>query len=219
MKPEIVFGLESAAWPALLASESGSIIRANTEAMKVFGEALTGEKPPLSGIWSSENGGTYGQFLMLWEQAPTPTADLKFRTGEGKVEKFTAAICAFAKDSTKWFVIQLLPAVEPSPAPAPVTASVAPPKPSPPPPPPAGTPKLPEPPARPVAADAAGVALKQKLECALQLARTVSIDFNNALTSVLGHTSLLLDRTEAGHPWRHSLVEVEKSGPGGGNRE
>jgi len=49
---------------------------------------------------------------------------------------------------------------------------------------------------------------KQKLDCALQLARTVSLDFNNALTSVLGHTSLLLGKAEPGHPWRHSLIEV-----------
>jgi two-component system, cell cycle sensor histidine kinase and response regulator CckA len=54
-------------------------------------------------------------------------------------------------------------------------------------------------------------ALKQKLDCALQLARTVSLDFNNALTSVLGHTSLLLSKAEPEHPWRHSLMEVEKS--------
>ena len=45
----------------------------------------------------------------------------------------------------------------------------------------------------------------------MQLARTVSLDFNNALTSVLGHASLLLGKAEAGHPWRHSLLEVEKS--------
>ncbi len=54
-------------------------------------------------------------------------------------------------------------------------------------------------------------ALKQKLDCVLQLARTVSLDFNNALTGVLAHTSLLLGKIEAGHPWRHSLLEVEKS--------
>lgn len=52
---------------------------------------------------------------------------------------------------------------------------------------------------------------KQKLDCALQLARTVSLDFNNALTSILGHTSLLLSQVEANHPWRNSLLEVEKS--------
>ena len=53
--------------------------------------------------------------------------------------------------------------------------------------------------------------LKQKLDCMLRLAQTVSLDFNNALTGVLAHTSLLLGKAEAAHPWRLSLVEVEKS--------
>lgn len=55
------------------------------------------------------------------------------------------------------------------------------------------------------------LAHKQKLECALQLARTVALDFNNALTSILGHTSLVLSKMEPTHPWRNSLLEVEKS--------
>src|SRR6185312_14194701 len=42
-------------------------------------------------------------------------------------------------------------------------------------------------------------------------ARTVSLDFNNALTSILGHASLLLTQAEPNHPWRRSLLEVEKS--------
>ncbi len=54
-------------------------------------------------------------------------------------------------------------------------------------------------------------AQKQKLDCALQLTRTVALDFNNALTSILGHTSLLLGKLESAHPWRGSLVEIEKS--------
>jgi signal transduction histidine kinase/ActR/RegA family two-component response regulator len=54
-------------------------------------------------------------------------------------------------------------------------------------------------------------AQRQKLDCALQLARMVALDFNNALTSILGHTSLLLTKAEAGHPWRSSLVQIEKS--------
>src|ERR1700749_2827330 len=58
---------------------------------------------------------------------------------------------------------------------------------------------------------AESLAQKQKLECALQLARTGSLDFNNALTSILGHTSLLLAKTEPNNPWRRSLMEVEKS--------
>jgi signal transduction histidine kinase len=203
MKPEVVFGLEGAAWPALLVSPSGSIFRANTAAMTVFGSVLAGESVPLSAIWSLDNGGSDGQFLMLWEQAPTSTADLNFRVAGG-LAKFTVAICKFNKDASKWYVLQLLPVVEPvvrpapAPAPTPVPAVPA----------PAEIPNLVAP---AVPADAGGQALKQKLDCALQLARTVSIDFNNALTSVLGHTSLLLGKAEAGHPWRHSLLEVEKS--------
>ena len=60
------------------------------------------------------------------------------------------------------------------------------------------------------AADTA-LAHKQKLDCALQLARSVALDFNNALTSILGYTSLLLSKAEPEHPWRRPLLEVEKS--------
>jgi two-component system, cell cycle sensor histidine kinase and response regulator CckA len=62
----------------------------------------------------------------------------------------------------------------------------------------------------PAALDA-GLANKQKLDCALQLARSVALDFNNALTSVLGYTSLMLSKAEAAHPWRRTLLEIEKS--------
>jgi two-component system cell cycle sensor histidine kinase/response regulator CckA len=207
MKPEIVFGLESAVWPALLVSTSGTILRANTSANDVFGPPLKVDPPTLASIWSSENGGSEGQFLLLWEQAPTATADLKFRTANNSVKKFTVAICTFTKDNNKWFVLQLLPFVEFTPAPARQAAS----------PPPAAIPVVAAPTVLPAsneiknAPDVSNILLKQKLDCALQLARTVSLDFNNALTSVLGHTSLLLGKAEAGHPWRHSLMEVEKS--------
>jgi len=69
----------------------------------------------------------------------------------------------------------------------------------------------------PDAASAAGgqtefiSAHKQKLDMALQLARSMSLDFNNVLTSILGHTSLLLSQAPPNHPWRGSLIEVEKS--------
>ena len=55
------------------------------------------------------------------------------------------------------------------------------------------------------------LAQKQKLDCAMQLIRTVALDFNNALTSILGHSSLLLAKSEQQHPMRGSLVEIEKS--------
>jgi two-component system, cell cycle sensor histidine kinase and response regulator CckA len=52
---------------------------------------------------------------------------------------------------------------------------------------------------------------KQKLDCALQLTRTVALDFNNTLTTIMGHTSHLLGQVAADHPWRMNLVEVEKA--------
>ena len=194
MKPEVVFGLESAAWPALLLNAGGVVLRTNTAATNTFGAALARESPQLSAIWSPENGRTPEEFFARWEQSPTVTADLKFRVANGAMMKFTATICAFNSEGHKWFVLQLLPAVVPGPATAPEISAIA-----------------HAPGETKTAPDAGGMMLKQKLECALQLARSVSLDFNNALTSILGHTSLLLSKAEAGHPWRHSLMEVEKS--------
>jgi signal transduction histidine kinase len=54
-------------------------------------------------------------------------------------------------------------------------------------------------------------AQKQKLDCALQMARSVALDFNNALTGILGHASHVLSQMEPKHPWRDSLLEVEKA--------
>jgi two-component system cell cycle sensor histidine kinase/response regulator CckA len=188
MNAEAAFGLERAAWPALLVSEGGAVLRANAAAIGVFGVALEGDAPQLSAIWSPENGGTVEQFLARWEQSPSATVDLKFRAPNGTTLNQKVAICAFSREGQKRFVLQFPPKVEPAPeASLPPDATKA------------------------DAAETSGLILKQKLDCALQLARTVSLDFNNALTGILGHTSFLLGKAEAGHPWRHSLMEVEKS--------
>lgn len=203
MSSEIVFGLESAGWPALLVDPRGAIVRANASALGVFGPVLNGTMPPLASVWVGEKGETAEQFLARWENSPATTAQLKFKTAEGAMEYFTS-VCAFAKDGRKWYVFQLLTASPPGGAPVPASAPAA------------TAAAAPAPAAAPhvngkePTVDAALIH-KQKLDCALQLARTVSLDFNNALTSILGHTSLLLGKAEPGHPWRHSLVEVEKS--------
>jgi two-component system, cell cycle sensor histidine kinase and response regulator CckA len=183
---EIVFGLESAAWPALLVDTRGFIMRANASSLGVFGTVLNGSLPPLSSIWSPDNNVTAEQFLARWEQVSAPTAQLKFKT-TGGAANFLTSVCLFTRDGHKWFVLQLLPAGAPS---APSTKN-------------GSSEKDPD--------TDTTLIHKQKLDCALQLARTVSLDFNNALTSVLGHTSLLLSKAEPGHPWRPSLMEVEKS--------
>jgi signal transduction histidine kinase len=180
MKPDLVFILENAGWPALLLDESGTILRANPAAAKTFGSVLEGEAPMLSAIWSAENSSTSEQFLAQWGRTTAGMAALKFLVKGGGAVTFPISICSFSKDGQKFFVFQ---AAQES-ASACDTKSQA---------------------------SEASLAQKQKLDCALQLARTVSLDFNNALTGVLAHTSLLLGKAEPGHPWRRSLLEVEKS--------
>jgi signal transduction histidine kinase/CheY-like chemotaxis protein len=181
MKSDVAFALENAGWPALLVDGGGTICRANAAAISLFGAALGGEAPGLSVVWAPENSSTVDQFLAQWERAAVPMVLLKFRGKGGHTLGYLTSICSFTKDGQKYFVLQL------------VREGVA------------GAPEV-----RPTGADP-GLALKQKLDCALQLARTVALDFNNALTSILGHTSLVLSKMEANHPWRDSLIEVEKS--------
>jgi two-component system, cell cycle sensor histidine kinase and response regulator CckA len=183
MKSEVALGLENAGWPVLLVNSSGAILRANPAAVKAFGSTLEGEMP-LSAIWASENGPMAEQFLLKWDTSPSAPGPLKFCMKDGAVRAFFTSICTLTDGPEKLFVMQLLPNTVPAEPAAPVS---------------------------PREASAESLAHKQKLDCALQLARTVSLDFNNALTSILGHTSLLLTQAEPNHPWRRSLMEVEKS--------
>jgi two-component system, cell cycle sensor histidine kinase and response regulator CckA len=179
MKSDVVFGLENAAWPALLV-ESGAVCRSNAAALRLLGRALESKNAPLTTIWSPENPLPPEEFFARWEQSPAATVLIKFRTAAGDTVPAPVSVCSFTAGGTKYFLLQLLPEA---------AASL-----------------------RVVGLDGeAGAAHNQKLDCALQLARAVALDFNNALTSILGHTSLLLSRLDPGHPWRDSLIEVEKS--------
>ena len=174
MKLDAVFVLEHAAWPALLVDHSGKICRANEAAIKLFGAAAESGGSLLAAIWAAENGVTAEQFLAGWERNPASNLSLKFRVKGGAAIPFGVSICSYIRETERYFIIQL--------------------------------------PAESVHANgsgdkkdlngANGAAHKQRLECALQLARTVSLDFNNALTSILGHTSLVLTRMEPNNPWR-----------------
>jgi two-component system, cell cycle sensor histidine kinase and response regulator CckA len=181
MKADAAFALENAGWPALLVDAAGQICRANSAAHNLFGPALQGEAPRLAAIWVPDTHGRPEQFLDAWERAPVATVKLQFRGKDGTAHPHLTSVCSFIQDGQRYFVLQLLPQ---PPAPASET--------------------------KPASGDNA-LAQKQKLECALQLARTVALDFNNALTSILGHTSLVLSQMESNHPWRASLMEVEKS--------
>ena len=177
MKPDVVFALENAGWPALLVDVGGVILRANQSAIKVFGSVVEREKPLLAAIWVEGFGPSAEQFLVNWERSPADSPPLRFQVKGGGTNLFSVSLCSFAQDGQKYFVFQCLPEAS---------------------------------------ANGGGQTEiisnhKHKLDCALQLARTMAHDFNNVLTGVLGHTSLLLSQTPSNHPWRASLSQVEKA--------
>jgi signal transduction histidine kinase len=181
MKSDLGFALENAGWPVLLVDDAGAICGANPAATRLFGAVFAGESSRLSAIWSPQNSIAADQFPSQWERSAPATVPLKFQAKGGNTVGYLTSICAFTKDGQKYLVFQLLREGS------------------------AATPEVKPP------GGEASLALKQKLDCALQLARTVALDFNNALTSILGHTSLVLSKMEPNHPWHDSLIEVEKS--------
>jgi signal transduction histidine kinase/ActR/RegA family two-component response regulator len=186
VKEEDEFPLQNAEWPVLLVQKNGKVIRANRAAVRAFGSGIEKENGTLTSIWASNNKVAAVQFLSL----PPPDAPqlVKFKLKSGLPGIFLAQSCLTASDDL--CLLQLLKEI-PAEASAPKLAAGA--------------------PTAAAAAAEANTAHKQKLDCALQLARSVALDFNNALTSILGHASLLLSKAEANHPWRSSLNEIEKS--------
>lgn len=187
-KPDDNFLLENSEWPALLVRKHGRIVRANRAAVRAFGPGIEQEESQLGAIWSPQNRDTWQQFLNL--PSPAEPAPLKFQLKSGLPEDYLGQISPSGEDDV--FVLQLLKppaggAAKVEAANVPIVDAT-----------PGGTPE-------------GNLAHKQKLDCALQLARSVALDFNNALTSILGHTSLLLSKAEMTHPWRSSLGEIEKS--------
>lgn len=140
------------------------------------------ESSYLSSIWGPGNELSAEQFLARLERGIPAQNQLRLRIRGGGVAMLQVLICHIIRDGQKYFVFQIPPEV----AVARTEKEGA------------------------AAADLA-LAHKQKLDCALQLTRTVALDFNNALTSILVHISHILDQMEPAHPWRGSLVEAEKA--------
>jgi signal transduction histidine kinase len=192
---------ESASWPAFLMQTDGMILRANRAAAEIFGSNITKTGAQFASCWLSDNRQPLYDFLRLQGSELTGT----FRLKTGLPAQYSLLLFR-PKDGL--VLVQMLrppmPVIRPQ-MPLAATPPV----------------RAAAPPFPPVATVAAAMSAppavdnplvhKQKLDCALQLARSISLDFNNALTSILGHTSLLLEKIEPGSPWRDSLVEIEKS--------
>jgi signal transduction histidine kinase len=184
MKADWMLGLEDAAWPVLLVDSSGTVRRANAAAMSVFGAGLEGGPSLGASLWPADSEQTSAEFLAQLDRCVSPATHLRFRVKGGNVADFQCYVSSQVRDEEKYFLFQLFSPVGKG---APSAAGLS------------------------LPAGAEGAVQKQKLDCALQLARSVALDFNNALTSILGHTSLILSQMPADHPWRRSLMEVEKS--------
>jgi signal transduction histidine kinase len=192
MKADLNFGLDNATWPAFLVDAQGVVRRASQGCVAVFGSLL--ESAYLSSIWAPANDQPAEQFIARLGLGIPAQNILRLKVKGGGIAVFNASICSVTRDGQKYFLLQLFP-----------EAAAA-----------GGLPKAearpePAPEARPAVSEDIATAHKQKLDCALQLTRTVALDFNNALTSILVHTSHILDQMEASHPWRASLVEAEKA--------
>src|SRR5258705_7863506 len=183
MKTEVVFQLDGASWPALLVMPDGAVEDSNPAAQTFFGDRLASKE--FSAIAAEETASS--GFLTLCYHLPTPVMALKFRGSDGDVTTFNTSIAPLNLGGQTYFLFQLYPMS--------VLAANG-----------AGKPADHKSPS--VETNAAQ---KQKLDCAMQLTRTVALDFNNALTTILGHGSYVLGQMEESHKWRSSLGEIEKA--------
>jgi nitrogen-specific signal transduction histidine kinase len=199
MKSETVFALENATWPALLVDSAGGIRAASIGAKNAFGQVLVTRPSLAQSVWSRENDRTPEQFFAEFDELAAGPYNLRFKGRDGSTCSYQVHVCPVTIDGEDLFLFQIFKGAEDSDTGRPAAPAA--------PPPPSG--------ANSAAGDTSvmesGLAQKQKLDCAMQLIRTVALDFNNALTSILGHSSLLLGRLEQKNPLRGSLVEIEKS--------
>jgi len=174
--------LDAAPWPALLVDADGGVRRANAAALEFFAGKVSAVGAPLAGLWTNENGLEPKAFLEKVRAAGALTTPLKLRGKGITITPFHASACVLQRNSpAPSYLLQLFP---------PATNGTA-----------KGESKSVE----------INLAQKQKLDCALQLTRTVALDFNNTLTAILGHATHVLSNTTADHPWRLSLTEIEKA--------
>jgi two-component system, cell cycle sensor histidine kinase and response regulator CckA len=185
-KAELGFVLENAGWPAMMVEAGGIIRRANQAALQLFGPVLESDSTSIVSILSDDNDPAPEKVLSAWERSTPASVQLKFRTKGGAEAVFDTYICSATREGEKRFLFQLYRPGQGSRAGS-------------------GAGQEREPGADTI------LMQKQKVDCATQLARSIALDFNNALTSVLGHCSWILSQMPSDHEWRKSMDEIEKA--------
>ena len=188
-KMDVALLLESAVWPAFLVDPAGIIRRANKAAIELFGPAAEADSCSITSILAGENQPPPEKFLADVERSATAIS-LNFKIKDGTSTKIPTSVCAFTREDEKRFLFQLHGHGQATPAPAPPAASDT------------DTVRL---------RKAETVAPKQKVDTATQLARSIALDLNNTLTSIMGHCSWILSHMEPDHKWRKSLEEIARA--------
>lgn len=187
-KLDVALLLESAAWPAFLVDPAGIIRRANKPAVELFGPNVEGQSMTCV---LSEAPAEPEKFLAKYEGTPAASVSLGFKSKDGMVTTIPASVCAFTRENEKRFLFQLHGYAKTD------TSRVA----------------KAEPAAAASATPAAPAAapVKKVADRATQLARSVALDLNNALTSIMGHCSWILTHMEPDHQWRKSMEEINRA--------
>lgn len=212
------FPMDGAKWPVIVIKNDGKVLLCNEAAKQQLHNGAKGIGH-LNVIWTDENGCSSEDFVKRISTTSISAYPLRLKTRmDEDLKHFTAHICIWPEKTDKRFVLQLFPRKLPPTGPTQFfTRDVS----------GAVSDKALEsdvPTAAPAGAGAADVPMlappaepnlstneQHKLMCALQLTRTVAMDFNNALTGILGHTSLLLNRVTADDPSLHSLQQIERA--------
>jgi signal transduction histidine kinase/ActR/RegA family two-component response regulator len=184
---DVALLLESAVWPAFLVDPAGIIRRANKAAIGFFGPIVETQNTSLASILSGSTPSDVAKVLTQIEQAAPPSLALTFKTKDGNATIVPTFVCAFTREGEKRFLFQLHGQGQP------VGAAAA------------------KPDAAATTTAAAVAPVKQKVDRATQLARSVALDLNNTLTSIMGHCSWILGQMEQDHKWRKSMEEINRA--------
>ena len=185
-KLDVALLLESAAWPALLVDPAGLIRRANKPAIELFGPIVERQSTVITAVLSGDAQPEARIFLAQFEGAPSSSAALNFKTKDGSATTISTSVCAFTRENEKRFLFQLHGCGKLD------TSRISKAE-------PAG------------ASQPSALPAKQKPDRAAQLARSVALDLNNTLTSIMGHCSWILSHMEPDHKWRKSMEEINRA--------
>lgn len=183
-KMDVALLLDSAVWPALLVDPAGKVRRANKAAIDLFGSVVESDSCSITSILAAEKPPAAERFLAELERSAAAAITFNFKGKDGATAKIQTSVCAFTREGEKRFLFQLHGH---GPAAAPTQAGE--------------TETTPARKSEP----------KQKVDTATQLARSIALDLNNTLTSIMGHCSWILSHMEPDHKWRKSLEEIARA--------